>query len=239
MSLRQNNHSAPIGLDSLAAWRVRVREPCLTAYLVVQAAFAFGAGPLASFGWLDPNLATGILVIATVLLVLMEADRYGPMLVAIGSLLLASTGLLVRMAHPSEPAYVLAAAGVILALLSVSWVVVRVVFNKGRVTRHRIYGAIVLYLNIALSFAAVYRLVAELIPGAFTGASTGPLDTMQAITYINFSLAALTTIGSNTVAPIHDVARSLRNLEAVIGQLYPAIILSRLVTLYSARDFPE
>jgi hypothetical protein len=36
------------------------------------------------------------------------------------------------------------------------------------------------------------------------------------------------------VFPIHPVACSLCNLEAVIGQLYPATLLARLVTLEMA-----
>jgi hypothetical protein len=31
--------------------------------------------------------------------------------------------------------------------------------------------------------------------------------------------------------PVHPIARSLCNLESIIGQLYPAILLARLVTL--------
>jgi hypothetical protein len=31
---------------------------------------------------------------------------------------------------------------------------------------------------------------------------------------------------------VHPLARSLSALEALIGQLYPAVLLARLVTLY-------
>ena len=45
------------------------------------------------------------------------------------------------------------------------------------------------------------------------------------------SLGTLTTAGSGDIAPLHPIARSLCNLEAMIGQLYPATLLARLVTL--------
>jgi len=41
----------------------------------------------------------------------------------------------------------------------------------------------------------------------------------------------LTTTGFGDIAPVHPFARSLANLEAIVGQLYPATILARLVTL--------
>ena len=41
----------------------------------------------------------------------------------------------------------------------------------------------------------------------------------------------LTTVGYGDIVPLHSVARSLTTLEAVIGQLFPATLLARLVTL--------
>ncbi|HUB63281.1 MAG TPA: potassium channel family protein, partial [Methylocella sp.] len=41
----------------------------------------------------------------------------------------------------------------------------------------------------------------------------------------------LTTVGYGDITPVHPIARSLCNLEAIIGQLYPATLLARLVTL--------
>ena len=50
-------------------------------------------------------------------------------------------------------------------------------------------------------------------------------------TMIYFSFGTLTTAGSGDIAPIHPFARSLANIESMIGQLYPATLLARLVTL--------
>jgi hypothetical protein len=51
---------------------------------------------------------------------------------------------------------------------------------------------------------------------------------------IYFSFVTLTTTGYGDVFPLHPIARSLCNLEAVIGRLYPATLLARLVTLEMA-----
>ena len=45
------------------------------------------------------------------------------------------------------------------------------------------------------------------------------------------ALLSLTSTGYGDIVPVHPFARSLCNLESVIGQLYPATILARLVTL--------
>jgi hypothetical protein len=46
----------------------------------------------------------------------------------------------------------------------------------------------------------------------------------------------LTTTGYGDIAPLHPFARSLANIEAIIGQIYPATLLARLVTLELAHE---
>ncbi|WP_456748885.1 potassium channel family protein [Bradyrhizobium sp. USDA 4354] len=46
-----------------------------------------------------------------------------------------------------------------------------------------------------------------------------------------FSFATMTTTGYGDVAPLHPVARRLCNMEAIFGQLYPATLVARLVTI--------
>ena len=48
---------------------------------------------------------------------------------------------------------------------------------------------------------------------------------------VYFSFVTLTSVGYGDIIPLHPVARSLANVEAIIGQLYPATLLARLVTL--------
>ena len=45
-------------------------------------------------------------------------------------------------------------------------------------------------------------------------------------------MVALTTVGFGDITAVHPVARSLVMLEALIGQLYPVIMLARLVSLH-------
>jgi hypothetical protein len=48
-----------------------------------------------------------------------------------------------------------------------------------------------------------------------------------------YSLTCITTIGFGDITPVNPFARSLTMFEALLGQLYPAIILARILTLYT------
>ncbi|HUK09452.1 MAG TPA: potassium channel family protein [Stellaceae bacterium] len=115
-------------------------------------------------------------------------------------------------------------------LFIVTGVVGQVVFGPGRVTSHRVQGAVVLYLHFALIFAYVYALVLFLVPGAF-GELVVTTDELVGGKLLYFSFTTLTTVGYGDIVPLHPFARSIANLEAIIGQLYPATLLARIVTL--------
>ena len=108
------------------------------------------------------------------------------------------------------------------------------VFAPGRITYHRIMGAVLLYLTIAVTFVAAVRLGRiDAAQGIFGGL---PMQDTPALAsnLIYFSFVTLTTTGYGDVFPVHPIARSLCNVEAIIGQLYPATLLARLVTLEMA-----
>ncbi len=100
----------------------------------------------------------------------------------------------------------------------------------GQVTVHRVLGPIALYLKIGLMFAAIYRSIWYLIPNSLTNTPGGPA--WQAYgTMLYFSFVTLTSTGYGDVTPVHPLVRTLANVEAIIGQLYPATLLARLITL--------
>ncbi|MGA9599170.1 MAG: ion channel [Methylocystis sp.] len=126
-----------------------------------------------------------------------------------------------------------------LHVLSVGWlvlsitlgvVVARAVFASGQVSYHRIVGAILLYILVALAFVALYLIVGLTAPDAFKDMV---FDDARELTsqLIYFSCSTLTTLGYGDIVPVNPFARSLANLEAIVGQLYPAILIGRLVTL--------
>jgi len=102
------------------------------------------------------------------------------------------------------------------------------VFRRGAVNQHRILGAVAVYLLIGLAWASAYELLHFVRPGAF-GSALAAEPAPQ--TWIYYSFVTLTTMGYGDITPVHPVARSLAIAEALIGQLYLAITLARLVSL--------
>ncbi|MGB7038066.1 MAG: potassium channel family protein, partial [Xanthobacteraceae bacterium] len=68
-------------------------------------------------------------------------------------------------------------------------------------------------------------------PGAFNGLAPLRDNLTVAGDLIYFSFATLTSVGYGDIVPVHPLATGLANVEAIIGQLYPATLLARLVTL--------
>lgn len=93
------------------------------------------------------------------------------------------------------------------------------------------------YLILRLLFAQLYGLLNALVPEAFTNVPA--YLNAHAIFYrgrlLYFSFVTLTSTGYGEIVPLHPVARSLATLEAVIGQLFPATLLARLVSLEPER----
>jgi len=138
--------------------------------------------------------------------------------------------VIVRLIKPlTYDLYLVAAVWFVIAC-TLAIVVARTVFGQGRVSLHRIVGAVLLYLLIALAFVSLFMLVGLLVPNAFNGLVFEDNEKL-ASNLIYFSFVTLTSTGYGDIYPVHPVARSLCNLETIIGQLYPATLLARLVTL--------
>lgn len=119
------------------------------------------------------------------------------------------------------------------ALLVLASAVAINAFGRDHVLADRIFGAIVLYLLIGLVWGIIYAMVDTFLPAAFAGAGGTKGDPT---TWVYFSLVTLTTLGYGDITPVARVARSLATFEALIGQLYPAIIIARLVSLQVAPE---
>ncbi|MGD9763324.1 MAG: ion channel [Candidatus Binatia bacterium] len=120
-------------------------------------------------------------------------------------------------------------------------ILLRQAFREGPVTHGRIFAAVNAYLLIGLMFALLYSAIGALAPNAFSTAATPPHVPLTVTSpFVYFSFVTLTTVGYGDIQPIHPAARSLATLEAVIGQLFPAVLLARLVSLelyYRQRRF--
>jgi len=212
-------------------WQERTREPGLSALLVIEATLLFIATPFAGVGLLPafvPPAMYVLFVLAT--LVVTSRSHLAAGLVLI-SVILSVIGTIIHADYPSVFTEWLSASGRLLAISVLSAVIAKAVFGPGRVTIHRVQGAIVLYFNFALFFFTVYQLVNVLVADAFTGLPPTGTEHGSGAALLYFSFGTLTTGGFGDIKPVYPIARNLANLEAVIGQLFPATLLARLVSL--------
>jgi len=119
----------------------------------------------------------------------------------------------------------------LLSLAALILIVFRQVSEEGPVSGHRVRGAIALYLFIAILFAFLYGLAEELAPLAFNMPGGQAGAAAHGETFYYFSVVTLAIVGFGDITAAHPFVRSLVMLEALIGQLYRAILIARLVTL--------
>jgi len=215
---------------NLSTLREHWRDPLLTVLTVLLALLMFVLAPLRAeqiSGAQEIGFALVALITGAVLVLSEKRFAIWALLTAI---LLAAVAAIHRHYQPSVLDVYLNASAWLLISLALILEVGRAVFGPGRVTYHRVLGAILLYLAMGLAFAALYTFIGAASDAAFSGFvvkdSASLADKM-----IYFSFGALTGIGSGDIAALHPIARSLTIVEAMIGQLYPATLLARLVTL--------
>ena len=131
----------------------------------------------------------------------------------------------------SKASSLLGGVGGLVAELLVIWLLSRAVLAPGEVTRHRVQGAIALYLTLGMAFAGAYRLSWIWVPGSLANVSADASVPQQYSAMLYFSFVTLTSVGYGDIVPVQPFVRALTNLEAIIGQLYPATLIARLVTL--------
>ena len=209
--------------------QMRWRDPLLTTLTIMLAVMLFALAPLQATGIVkSETFAIGLILISTAALFVVSGNPLTivAVLVAIGFSAIAAA---LRVRHLTLALHFDATAWALLGV-SVGWVVARAVFGPGDVTYHRIMGAILLYLDVGAIFVALYTFVGLNIPNAFSGI---PMDNSPALpsNFIYFSFVTLTSTGYGEIVPVDPIARSLCNIEGIIGQLYPATLLARLVSL--------
>ena len=217
----------------LSRLRERYRETGLSVILVLQATIIFVVSPLAGTGHFSGEVVEALrFSLAAVAILIVNRSR--PVGLVVGATFVVSLActMLLRNGAAGQAIYVANILVTIAFDLAVAWTVAHAAFDNGRISIHRIMGAVILYLYIGLIFAGVYRLAAMYLHPGFNGLPDQRRGTLSGLLY--FSLSTLTTSGYGDITPVHPFLRSLANLEAVIGQLYPATFLARLVTLHGA-----
>jgi Ion channel len=209
----------------------RYSDPLLTALTFMFAILLFVVGPLQAAGDVEAHrfgIALSFVLLVAVIIVSKSVVAVGAIFLAIA--LIVCAGVL-RSQHPSDADIYLDSTAWMISGITLGVVVARAVFAPGQITFHRIVGAVLLYLCIGLVFVSLYCFVALREPDALSGLPPLRDNLAVAGNLIYFSFVTLTSVGYGDIVPLHPFARGLANVEAIIGQLYPATLLARLVTL--------
>ena len=135
-------------------------------------------------------------------------------------------------ANPS----VLAMSNIVLSFgfdVFVVCVVLKRIFARDHSNSETIFGALCIYLLVGFGFASLYHLVSVLHPGAFYFDPHANFHTVpDRLDFIYYSFGTLTSLGAPGITPVSAHARSFTIVEAILGVLFLAVLVSRLMDAY-------
>jgi hypothetical protein len=102
-----------------------------------------------------------------------------------------------------------------------------------------IFGALMVYLLSGILWAGFYFLENLINPGSFHGIGILSVDHAtllhvyeQQFNFLYYSFSTLATLGMGDITPLSHLAKSLTAMEAMFGQLFIAIIIAKLVSVW-------
>ncbi len=101
--------------------------------------------------------------------------------------------------------------------------------NEEKVDKQVIRGSICVYLLLGVFWFSLYKIVLFFDPNAFSLP-----EHLEESSLFYFSFTTLTTLGYGDITPHNPFAMTLANTEALVGQMYPAIAIAKLVSLYTS-----
>jgi hypothetical protein len=128
---------------------------------------------------------------------------------------------------PSATAATLAAL-----ILTMLWLVAQRLVRAERVDAELLCSALGAYLLLGVFWAETYEIIDLAVPAAFAQPG-GATPSQSALLY--FSFATLTTVGYGDITAVNPVLRMWSIFEAIIGTMYNATVIARLVSLYGSR----
>jgi voltage-gated potassium channel len=214
-------------------WSLRFRQGYLLAALLL---YIFGR-PF--FG----DSVLGLAVIDLLLLITLVAGvvaviEYRRQRLAAGALALLTIVLFPLWKLTDSEPLLLAALGSALGFqFVVAGCFVQALFRRqDHVTIDTLFAAVAAYLLFGVAWSFAFAMLELAAPGSFAVAGAQPFDPARFDRFLGFSFITLTTLGYGNVAPASPQADALATFEAVVGQIYLAVVIARLVGLHVAQD---
>jgi len=158
--------------------------------------------------------------------------------VLIIAIILAIPAIAGRWINHFRPDLVHPAVFLVFALVLLAFAIVhmlRFILHAPVVNVEVLCASISVYLMLGLMWTVAYWLVDQLTPGgAFSFNTNRGAQSMNGFTGFYFSFITLSTVGYGDITPVSRIARWLAAMEAMTGLLYVAVLIARLVSLYSS-----
>jgi Ion channel len=149
---------------------------------------------------------------------------------------LAIPALLHRIVLPKADASAFSTLNLVLSFVFdvvIVVVIFRHVFAGERPNSETIFGALCIYLLVGFSFASLYGMVSAFQPAAFFLDPHTNLHTIpNRFDFIYYSFGTMTSLGAAGITAVSSEARSISVLEAILGVLYLAVLIARLMGAY-------
>jgi len=166
--------------------------------------------------------------------VLAVADRKRVLVIAVALAVPAIAGRWISHFRPDlVPPPVFLTAGLVLIAFVVANLL-RFVLRAPSVNVEVLCASISAFLMLGLLWTVAYWLVDQLDPGAFAFNTNEGRQSISGFNAFYFSFVTLSTVGYGDITPVSKVARMLAAMEAMTGLLYVAVLIARLVALYSS-----
>lgn len=166
--------------------------------------------------------------------VLAVADRKRVFFIAVVLAIPAIAGRWINHFRPDlVPSPVFLTAGLVLIAFVVANLL-HFVLRAPSVNVEVLCASISAYLMLGLLWTVAYWLVDQLTPGAFAFNGNAERQSIRGFNAFYFSFVTLSTVGYGDITPVSKVARMLAAMEAMTGLLYVAVLIARLVALYSS-----
>src|SRR5438093_7391926 len=180
-------------------------------------------------------IVSGLFSLVLVAGVLAVADRKRVLVIALVLAVPAVGGRWINHFRPDVvPPAVFLVGGLILITFVIAHLL-RFILRAPSVSTEVLCASISAYLMLGLMWTMAYWLVDQLTPGgAFSFNTNAGTRSINGFNGFYFSFITLITVGYGDITPVSKVARMLAAMEAMTGLLYVAILIARLVSLYSA-----
>ena len=178
---------------------------------------------------LGAYLVNGLLMLSLLLGVLKITRSPRAHRITLGIVVIGVVGQILIQRLAERPAFLWHTSANLVFFSAVLVFLVWAVFKAKRVDADTVFAASAVYLLLGIVCAYAFILVHTADPGAFSLTEKDLADPEPAL--LHYSFTTLTTVGYGSISPMSEMARTISDLEAVIAQLYLAVILARLVSL--------